>query len=63
MGYGSAGTPPWADDEKIDQEKRERKITESAKKIKSLEEENEVLKSRIKEKEELHKLKRKGNFP
>jgi cell division protein FtsB len=64
MGYGSAGTPPWTDDEKIDQEKRERKIAESAKKIELLEKENAALKSRIKElEEELHKSKRKGKFP
>ncbi len=64
MGYGSAGTPPWADDEKIDKEKRERKIAESAKKVEFLEKENEALKSRIKElEEELQKLKRKGKFP
>jgi predicted RNase H-like nuclease (RuvC/YqgF family) len=64
MGYGSAGTPPWADDEKIDQERRELKTAESAKKIELLEKENEALKSRIKELEkELIKLKRKGKFP
>jgi cell division protein FtsB len=52
MGFGSAGTPPWVDEEKIDKEK-------AAAKIEALEKENEALKKRIKQLEgELKKLKK-----
>jgi predicted nucleic acid-binding Zn-ribbon protein len=52
MGYGSAGTPPWVDEEHIDEEK-------TAAKIKALEKENEALKKRVKQLEdELKKLKK-----
>ena len=52
MGYGSAGTPPWVDEEHIDDEK-------AAAKIKALEKENATLKKRIKRvEEELKKLKK-----
>jgi hypothetical protein len=52
MGYGSAGTPPWVDEEHVDDEK-------AAAKIKALEKENETLKKRIKQlEEELKKLKK-----
>jgi len=52
MGFGSAGTPPWVDEEKIDKEK-------AAAKIKALEKENEALKKRIKQLEdELKKSKK-----
>src|SRR3972149_1829500 len=51
MGYGSAGTPPWVDEENIDREK-------AAATIKALEKENAALKKRIKQlEEELKKLK------
>jgi predicted RNase H-like nuclease (RuvC/YqgF family) len=59
MGYGSAGTPPWVDEEKIDQAKKQQKIEEYMKKIQTLEEENQNLKMRIKELErELQKSKK-----
>ena len=59
MGYGSAGTPPWVDEEDIDDEKKEGKTAEYTAKIKALEKENEVLKKRIKQLEdELKKLKK-----
>jgi len=59
MGYGSAGTPPWVDEEKIDEEKKEGKTTEYTAKIKALEKENEALRKRIKQLEgELKKLKK-----
>ena len=52
MGYGSAGTPPWVDEESIDKEK-------ASEKIKALEKENEALRKRIKQLEDkLKKLKK-----
>jgi cell division protein FtsB len=52
MGYGSAGTPPWVDEEAHDREK-------AAARIKALEKENEKLKKRIKQLEdELKKAKK-----
>ena len=59
MGWGSAGTPPWVDEEKIDEEKKKRKETETASEIKLLEKENEALKKRVKQLEEdLNKQKK-----
>ena len=47
MGWGSAGTPPWVDEERIDAEKRKQKAAEDAAKIESLERENQDLRNRI----------------
>ena len=59
MGWGSGGTPPWVNAEKIDEEKRKQKASQDAAKIKALEEENEALKKRIKQLEdEKNKLKK-----
>ena len=59
MGMGSAGTPPWVDEEKIDEEKKEKTVTEHEAKLKALEKENTKLKKQIKELEtELKKLKK-----
>ncbi len=59
LGWGSSGTPPWVNAEKIDEEKRKKKEAQDAAKIKALEEENEELKKRIKQLEgELKKLKK-----
>ena len=59
MSWGSSGTPPWVDAEKIDAEKRKQQASQDAAKIKALEEENEALKKRIKQLEdELKKLKK-----
>jgi len=59
MGYGSAGTPPWVDEEHVDDEKKEGKTAEYTAKINALEKENETLKKRIKQlEEELKKLKK-----
>jgi predicted RNase H-like nuclease (RuvC/YqgF family) len=59
MGYGSAGTPPWVDDQSIDQEKKEKEIVQYIKKIQLLEKENKALKKHIKElEEEVHTLKK-----
>ncbi len=59
MGYGSAGTPPWVDEEKIDEEKKQKKeILEHVNRIKALEKENAALKKRVKQLEdELKKTK------
>ncbi len=52
MGYGSAGTPPWVDEEAHDAEKAQAEI-------KALRTENETLKKRIKQlEEEIKKLKK-----
>ena len=60
MGYGSAGTPPWVDEEKIDEEKKQKKeISGHINRIKALEKENATLKKRIKQLEdELKKAKK-----
>jgi len=59
MGWGSSGTPPWVDAEKMDAEKRKQKAAQDAAKIKALEKENEMLKKRIKQLEdEIRKLKK-----
>jgi cell shape-determining protein MreC len=59
MGYGSAGTPPWVDEENIDEKKKAQKVAEYIAKIKALEKENEALKERIKQLEhELKKVKK-----
>ena len=52
MGYGSSGTPPWVDEEKIDREKKKQKTIEAMAEIKALEQENEKLKKRIKQLED-----------
>ena len=59
MSWGSSGTPPWVNAEKIDEEKKKRKTARYAARIKALEEENEALKKRVKQLEdELKKLKK-----
>ena len=60
MGYGSAGTPPWVDEEKIDEEKKQkREISEHINRIKALEKENATLKKRIKQLEDALKKAKK----
>jgi|OpeIllAssembly_1097287.scaffolds.fasta_scaffold648430_2 cell division protein FtsB len=59
MGYGSAGTPPWVDEEKIDEERRNRKAAENEARLKELQKENETLRKQVKQLEsELQKLKK-----
>jgi predicted nucleic acid-binding Zn-ribbon protein len=59
MGWGSAGTPPWVDAKKVDDEKRRQKAAQDAERIKTLEKENEALKKRVKQLEdELEKFKK-----
>jgi predicted nucleic acid-binding Zn-ribbon protein len=59
MGWGSGGTPPWVDSEKIDADRRKKQAAEDAARIKALEEENEALKKRVKQLEdELKKVKK-----
>ncbi|MBM4401211.1 MAG: hypothetical protein FJ045_04590 [Crenarchaeota archaeon] len=59
MGWGSSGTPPWVNAEKIDEEKKKQKAAQDATRIKALEKENEALKKRVKQLEdELKKLKK-----
>ncbi len=62
MGWGSSGTPPWVDDKRIDEEKKEHQSLRDLAKIKALEKENEALKKKIRElEEELEKIKRTAN--
>jgi predicted RNase H-like nuclease (RuvC/YqgF family) len=59
LSWGSGGTPPWVDEEKIDEDRRRQKAAQDAAKIKALEEENKALKKRVKQLEdELKKLKK-----
>jgi hypothetical protein len=39
VGWGSSGTPPWVDEERIDEEKKEHKTAQDAAKISALERE------------------------
>ncbi len=58
MGWGSSGPPPWVDARDLDGERQKEKAKQDATKIKALEEENKILKKRIKQLEsELEKLK------
>ena len=57
-GYGSAGTPPWVDEENIDEEKKKKKESEALAYLKAIKQENERLKKRVEELEsELKKQK------
>jgi len=59
MGWGSAGTPPWVDEEDQDREKKQKKLAKCDTNIEALEKENAELKKHIKELEaELKKLKK-----
>ncbi len=59
MGYGSAGTPPWIDERRANEDERKRKEAENVAKIEVLEKENEQLKKRVAELEaELRKIKK-----
>ncbi len=59
MGYGSAGTPPWIDERRAEEDKRKRKEAEDAAKIEALEKENEQLKKSVASLEaELRKIKK-----
>jgi predicted RNase H-like nuclease (RuvC/YqgF family) len=59
LGWGSGGTPPWVDEERIDEEKKKQKAEQDAAKVKALEKENETLKKKVKQLEdELKKLKK-----
>jgi predicted RNase H-like nuclease (RuvC/YqgF family) len=59
MGWGSAGTPPWVDEEAQDAEKKEKTVAECQTKIRALQQENAELKKLIKELEaELKKPKK-----
>jgi len=59
MGWGSAGTPPWVDEEAQDLEKKEKTVAECQTKIRALQQENAELKKRLKELDaELKKLKK-----
>ena len=59
MGMGSNTTPPWVDEELIDEEKKKKKELEDIKEVKNLQIENESLKKRVKQLEdELKKIKK-----
>jgi predicted RNase H-like nuclease (RuvC/YqgF family) len=59
MGWGSGGTPPWVDEEKIDEEKKKQRTIQYSAKIKALQKENEALKKRIKQLEDELKKQKK----
>jgi len=52
MGWGSAGPPPWVDEERHEKEEREKKTAEYLARIAALEKENEALKLRVKQLED-----------
>jgi len=59
MGYGSAGTPPWVDENRVEEEKQKQKNAETKAQLKLLQKENEALKKRVSELE--NELKKKAN--
>jgi cell division protein FtsB len=59
LGYGSAGTPPWVDEKRVEEDKQKQKDSENLARIKALEKENEALKKRVAELEAELKKKRK----
>ena len=59
MGYGSAGTPPWIDENRVEEEKQKQKNAETKAQLKLLQKENEALKKRVSELE--NELKKKAN--
>ena len=59
MGYGSAGTPPWVDEKRVEEDARKLKDAETQSNLKALEKENKALKKRVAELEaELRRLKK-----
>jgi hypothetical protein len=58
MGWGSAGPPPWVNEEREDKEERAKKTAEYLARIAALEEENEALKLRVKNLEDELKKKK-----
>ena len=60
MGYGSAGTPPWVDEKRVEEETQKKKNAETKAQLKLLKKENEALKKRVAELE--HELKKNGNM-
>jgi predicted RNase H-like nuclease (RuvC/YqgF family) len=47
MGYGSAGTPPWVDEKRVEEEEQKKKAAKVLTKLKVLERENKELKKRV----------------
>ncbi len=59
MGYGSAGTPPWVDEKRVEEEEQKRKAAKVLTKLKVLERENKELKKRVTDLEaEVKRLKK-----
>ncbi len=59
MGWGSAGPPPWVDEEHQNEIEKAKKTTEYLARITELEKENETLKLRVKQLEDELKKKKK----
>jgi cell division protein FtsB len=59
MGYGSAGTPPWVDEKRVEEEEQKQKNAEVLTKLRALERENKALKKRVTDLEaEVKRLKK-----
>ncbi len=52
MGWGSAGPPPWVDEEHQNEEEHAKKTEQYLARIAALEKENEALKTRVKQLED-----------
>ena len=52
MGWGSAGPPPWVDEERQNEEEKAKKTAQYLARITTLEKENETLKMRVKQLED-----------
>jgi predicted RNase H-like nuclease (RuvC/YqgF family) len=52
MGWGSAGPPPWVDEERQNEEEKAKKMAQYLARITALEKENETLKMRVKQLED-----------
>jgi hypothetical protein len=59
VGYGSAGTPPWVDEKRVEEDKQKQKDKENLARRKALEKENEALMKRVAELEAAIKKKNK----
>ncbi len=59
MGWGSAGPPPWVDEERQKEEEKGKKTAEYLARITELEKENETLKLRVAQLEDELRKKKK----
>ena len=63
MGWGSSGTPPWVDDKRIDEEKKDDQNLRDLTNIQALEKENEALNKNLeKHRRTIEKIFKKRHY-